>query len=173
MGLFLTGLMVGRTPEFVGKKIGASEIRLIMIYTLIGPVAVLLLTALAVVNPAGLAGLSTNSGPHGLSEILFAYSSNFTNHGQAFVGLSSNSLFYNVTTVVAMLLGRFGLVLPALALAGRFALQPQRVDTPGTLPTDSLLLASVNVGTIIIVGALTYFAVVALGPIIEHVLLFS
>jgi K+-transporting ATPase ATPase A chain len=169
LGLFITGLMVGRTPEYVGKKIQASEIKLVMIYTLIAPLAVLLLTAAAVVAPAGLAGLTTNSGPHGLSEILIAFSSNFTNNGQAFAGLSSNSLFYNLTTVVAMLLGRFGLAIPALALSGRFAIQPRREPTPGSLPTDSLLFASVIIGTVVIVGALTYFAVVALGPIIEHI----
>jgi K+-transporting ATPase ATPase A chain len=173
LGLFITGLMVGRTPEYVGKKIQASEIKLIMIYTLVAPVAVLLLTAAAVVAPTGLAGLTTNGGPHGLSTILFAYSSNFTNNGQTFGGLSGNSLFYNLTTVVAMLLGRFGLAIPALALAGRFAMQPRRVPSPGTLPNDTPLFASVIVGTVVIVGALTYFAVVALGPIIEHILLFS
>ena len=171
LGLFITGLMVGRTPEYLGKKIQEREIKLIMIYTLIGPLALLLLTAVAVVTPAGLAGLTTNSGPHGLSEILFAYSSNFTNNGQTFAGLSANSPFFNLTTVVAMLLGRFGLAIPALMLAGRFGSQPHRAPTPGTLPTDTSLFASVIMGTVLIVGALTYFAVVALGPIIEQLLL--
>jgi len=173
LGLFLIGLMVGRTPEYVGKKIQPTEIKLIMIYTLVAPVAVLLLTAVAVLAPAGLAGLTTNNGPHGLSEILYAYSSNFTNNGQTFGGLSSSSLFYNLTTVVAMLLGRFGLAIPALALAGRFAIQPRREPSPGTLPTDSVLFASVILGTVVIVGALTYFAVVALSPIIEQIQLFA
>jgi potassium-transporting ATPase potassium-binding subunit len=171
LGLFITGLMVGRTPEYLGKKIQEREIKLIMIYTLIGPLALLLLTAVAVVTPAGLAGLTTNSGPHGLSEILFAYSSNFTNNGQTFAGLSANSPFYNLTTVVAMLLSRFGLAIPALMLAGRFGSQPHRAPTPGTLPTDTSLFASVIIGIVLIVGALTYFAVVALGPIIEQLLL--
>jgi potassium-transporting ATPase potassium-binding subunit len=170
LGLFITGLMVGRTPEYLGKKIQEREIKLIMIYTLIGPLALLLLTAVAVVTPAGLAGLTTNSGPHGLSEILFAYSSNFTNNGQTFAGLSANSPFFNLTTVAAMLLGRFGLAIPALMLAGRFGSQPHRAPTPGTLPTDTSLFASVIIGTVLIVGALTYFAVVALGPIIEQLL---
>ena len=170
LGLFITGLMVGRTPEYLGKKIQEREIKLIMIYTLIGPLALLLLTAVAVVTPAGLAGLTTNNGPHGLSEILFAYSSNFTNNGQTFAGLSANSPFYNLTAVVAMLLGRFGLAIPALMLAGRFGSQPHRAPTPGTLPTDTPLFASVIIGTVLIVGALTYFAVVALGPVIEQLL---
>ncbi len=170
LGLFITGLMVGRTPEYLGKKIQEREIKLIMIYTLIGPLALLLLTAVVVVTPAGLAGLTTNSGPHGLSEMLFAYSSNFTNNGQTFAGLSANSPFYNLTAVVAMLLGRFGLAIPALMLAGRFGSQPHRAPTPGTLPTDTPLFASVIIGTVLIVGALTYFAVVALGPVIEQLL---
>jgi K+-transporting ATPase ATPase A chain len=171
LGLFITGLMVGRTPEYIGNKIQRSEITLIMIYTLIGPVALLLLTALAVVTPAGLAGLTTNHGPHGLTAILFAYGSNFTNNGQTFASLSSNSPFYNITTVVAMLLGRFGLAIPALALAARFGAQPRRASTAGTLPTDTPLFAGVIIGTALIVGALTYFAAVALGPIIEQILL--
>ncbi len=171
LGLFITGLMVGRTPEYVGNKIQQGEIKLIVIYTLIGPVALLLLTALAVVTPAGLAGLTTNHGPHGLTEILYAYSSNFTNNGQTFAGLSANSPFYNITTVVAMLLGRFGLAIPALALAARFGAQPQRTPTAGTLPTDTPIFAGVIIGTAAIVVALTFFAVVALGPIVEQILL--
>ncbi len=171
LGLFITGLMVGRTPEYLGKKIGEREVKLIAIYTLIAPIALLLLTAVAVVAPAGLAGLTTNHGPHGLTEILYAYSSNFTNNGQTFAGLSANSPFYNLTTVVAMLLGRFGLAIPALVLARRFAAQPRRPSTAGTLPTDTPLFAGVIIGTAIILVALTFFAVVALGPIIEQLLL--
>jgi K+-transporting ATPase ATPase A chain len=171
LGLFITGLMVGRTPEYIGNKIGEGEIKLIMIYTLIAPVTVLLLTAVAVVTSAGLAGLTTNHGPHGLTQILYAYSSNFTNNGQTMASLSANSPFYNLTTVVAMLLGRFGLAIPALALAARFAEQPHRTPTAGTLPTDTPLFGGVIIGTVLIVGALTFFAVVALGPIIEHILL--
>jgi K+-transporting ATPase ATPase A chain len=173
LGLFITGLMVGRTPEYLGNKIQESEIKLIAVYTLIGPIALLLLTALAVVTPAGLAGLTTNHGPHGLTTILFGYSSNFTNNGQTFAGLSANSPFYNLSTVVAMLLGRFGLAIPALVLASRFGAQPRRASTSGTLPTDTPLFAGVIVGAALIVGALTYFAVVALGPIVEHILLFT
>jgi potassium-transporting ATPase potassium-binding subunit len=125
----------------------------------------------AAAAPAGLAGLTTNHGPHGLTAILFAYSSNFTNNGQTFASLSANSPFYDITTVVAMLLGRFGLAIPALALAARFGAQPRRAATVGTLPTDTPIFAGVIIGTTLIVGALTYFAVVALGPIVEQLLL--
>jgi K+-transporting ATPase ATPase A chain len=173
LGLFITGLMVGRTPEYVGKKIGEHELKLIAVYTLIGPAAVLLLTALAVVNSGGLAGLTTNSGAHGLTEIFYAYTSSFANNGQAFAGLRANSPFYNISTAVVMLLGRFGLAIPALVLAQRFALQPSRKPTQGTLPTDTLLFGLIIIGTALIVVALTYLPAVALGPIVEHVQLFG
>jgi K+-transporting ATPase ATPase A chain len=159
--------MIGRTPEYLGKRIGPSEMKLLAIYTLIGPVGVLTLAAIAVVTGPGLAGLTTNSGPHGLTEILYAYTSSFANNGQIFGGLSVNSLFYNGMTVAAMLLGRFGLAIPALAFAGLFAWQQSRPMTHGKLKTDSLLFASVVVGTALIVVALTYLPVLALGPIIE------
>ncbi len=173
LGLFLTGLMIGRTPEYVGKRIEPPEMKLLAIYTLIGPLSVLALTAVAVATGLGLAGLTTNSGPHGLTEILYAYTSSFTNNGQTFGGLSANSLFYNGTTAVAMLLGRFGLAIPALAFAGLFARQTNRPMTPGKLKTDSLLFGSVIVGTALIVVALTYLPAVALGPIIEHLRMVS
>jgi potassium-transporting ATPase potassium-binding subunit len=168
LGLFLTGLMIGRTPEYLGKRIEPPEMKLLAIYTLIGPLGVLALIAIAVATGPGLAGLTTNNGPHGLTEILYAYTSSFTNNGQTFGGLSSNSLFYNGTTVIAMLLGRFGLAIPALAFASLFARQTNRPMTAGKLKTDSLLFASVIVGTALIVVALTYLPAVALGPIIEH-----
>jgi potassium-transporting ATPase potassium-binding subunit len=173
LGLFITGLMVGRTPEYVGKKIGEHELKLIAVYTLIGPAAVLLLTALAVVSSGGLAGLTTNSGPHGLTEVLYAYTSSFANNGQTFAGLSANSPFYNISTSVVMLLGRFGLAIPALVLAQRFALQPNRKPTQGTLPTDTLLFGLIIIATALIVVALTYLPAVALGPIVEHLQLFG
>lgn len=171
LGLFITGLMVGRTPEYLGKKLDPSEIKLIALYTLIGPVGVLLLTAIAVVTAPGLAALTTNSGPHGLTEILYAYTSSFANNGQAFAGISANTPFYNTTTAITMLLGRFGLAIPALALAKLFALQPRRSPTAGTLPTDTLLFSTVVVGTAILVVALTYLPAIALGPVIEHILM--
>ncbi len=168
LGLFITGLMVGRTPEYLGKKLDPSEIKLVALYTLIGPAGVLLLTAIAIVTGPGLAALTTNGGSHGLTEIFYAYTSSFANNGQAFAGISANTPFYNITTAIAMLLGRFGLAIPALALAKLFALQPQRAATAGTLPTDTFLFSTVVVGTAIIVVALTYLPAVALGPVVEH-----
>src|SRR5262245_33982556 len=168
LGLFVTGLMVGRTPEYVGKRIGEHEVKLIAVYTLIGPAGVLLLAALASVTSAGLAGLTTNSGAHGLTEILYTYTSSFGNNGQTFAGLSANSTFYNVTTAVVMLFGRFGLAIPALLVAQRVALQPTRQPTRGTLPTDTVLFGVIVIGTAAIVVALTYLPVIALGPLIEQ-----
>ena len=173
LALFITGLMVGRTPEYVGKKIGPPEMKLIMIYTLLGPAAVLVLAGLASVTDAGTSALTTNSGPHGFTEIVFAYASAVANNGQAFAGLSANSAFWNVTTVVAMLVGRLGLGVAALALAGRFGLQPTRQVSLGTLQTDSWLFGGVVVGTAIVVVALNYFPALALGPIIEHLKLIA
>jgi len=168
LGLFAAGLMVGRTPEYAGKTIGATEMKLIMLYALAAPVAILIPTAIAVRVPAGLAGLTTNTGPHGYTEILFAFASCFANNGQSFAGLSANSLFYNVATAVAMMMGRFGLAVPALALAGRFGAQGRRPATAGTLPTDSLLFGFVVIATALVVGALCYLPALCLGPIAEQ-----
>ncbi|MBO0789414.1 MAG: potassium-transporting ATPase subunit KdpA [Ktedonobacteraceae bacterium] len=173
VGLFLTGLMIGRTPEYLGKKIEPSEMKLVAIYALLGPIAVLLFAALAVVTTSGVAGLTTNPGAHGLTEILYAYTSSMTNNGQNFAGLSANSLFYNVTTALAMLIGRFGLAIPALALAELFAKQTSRPMTSGKFRTDSLTFAIVIIGSALIVGALTYVPALALGPIVEHLQLVS
>jgi K+-transporting ATPase ATPase A chain len=167
LGLFITGLMIGRTPEFLGKTLGATEVKLIMLYSLVAPVAVLLPTALAVVLPAGRAGLTTNTGAHGFSEILFAFTSAYGNNGQSFAGLSANSPFYNVMTGVAMLLGRFALVIPALALAGRFA-HAQRRTYEGALPTGTPLFGGVVFATASIVSALTFLPAFALGPLAEQ-----
>ena len=171
IGLFAGGLMVGRTPEYLGKQIGPTEMKLISLYTLLGPATILLLTALAVVTDWGTAGLTTNSGPHGLSEIVFAYTSSLANNGQNFAGLSANTPFYNITTSFAMMVGRFGLALLALALVGHLASQPRRPAGLGTMPTDTLLFAGLVIGTIFIVGGLSYFPVLALGPVVEHLLL--
>jgi K+-transporting ATPase ATPase A chain len=173
IGLFVGGLMVGRTPEYLGKPIGPTEMKLISLYALLGPATILLLTALAVVTARGKAGLITNGVPHGLSEIVFAYASSFANNGQNFAGLNANTPFYNITTALAMMIGRFGLVILALALAGRLALQQRRSAGLGTLPTDSLLFAGLVIGTIVIVGGLSYFPMLALGPVVEHLLLGS
>ena len=171
IGLFVGGLMVGRTPEYLGKQIGPAEMKLVSLYTLLGPATILILTALAVVTDWGKAGLTTNGGPHGLSEVVFAYTSSLANNGQNFAGLNANTPFYNITTALAMMVGRFGLAIPALALAGRLACQPRRPAGPGTLPTDSLLFVGLVIGTIMIVGGLSYFPVLALGPVVEHLLL--
>jgi K+-transporting ATPase ATPase A chain len=171
VGLFLAGLMIGRTPEYLGKTIGITQVKFIMLYTLASPLAVLLLTAIAVVSQSGLAGLTTNDGPHGLTSIMFAYTSSFTNNGQSFAGLSANTVFYNVTTAIAMMVGRFGLAVPALALAGSFAAQGRRPTTLGTMPTYTFTFGVLVVGTALIVGGLSYFPAFVLGPVIEHLLM--
>ncbi|HEY5074262.1 MAG TPA: potassium-transporting ATPase subunit KdpA [Pyrinomonadaceae bacterium] len=171
VGLFLAGLMIGRTPEYLGKTIGITQIKFIMLYTLASPVAILLLTVIAVATHAGLAGLTTNDGPHGLTSIMFAYTSSFANNGQNFAGLSTNSVFYNGTTVIAMMVGRFGLAVPALALAGSFAAQGRRPTTMGTMPTYTFTFGVLVVGTALIVGGLSYFPAIVLGPVIEHLMM--
>jgi len=168
LGLFLTGLMIGRTPQYLGKPLGGLEVRLIVLYTLVMPITVLPLTALALVTRAGLAGLTVNHGPHGLTEIWFAYTSAFANNGQAFSALNANTPFYNITTAVAMMAGRFGLGVIALALAGILARAPKR-SAAGAVPTDTALFGVIIIGTALIVGALTYAAPLVLGPIVEHV----
>ena len=171
VGLFAAGLMVGRTPEYLGKQITIQEMKLVALYTILAPLTVLPLAALALVTDAGLAGLTTNKGAHGLSEILVAYTTSMANNGQNFAGLGANTPFYNITTALAMMVGRFALAIPALALAGLFAQQPRRPATEGTVPTDTPLFAMLTLGTVLIVGALSYFPVLALGPIIEHLAL--
>jgi len=171
VGLFMAGLMVGRSPEYLGKLIGPPELKLIMLYTLITPVVLMVLTAFAVVSKWGLAGLTTNGGPHGFTEIFYTYTSCLANNGQTFAGLSANSPFYNLTTAVAMMAGRFGLAIPALALAGLFAKQRRRPVTAGTLPTDNAAFAFLLIGTALIVGGLSYYAALALGPIVEHLMI--
>jgi K+-transporting ATPase ATPase A chain len=168
LGLFAAGLMVGRTPECVGKTIGATEMKLVLVYALAAPLAILIPTAIAVRVPAGLAALTTNQGAHGYTEILVAFASCFANNGQSFAGLSTNSSFYNVVTAVVMIVGRFGLTVPALALAGRFAAQGRRPMTAGTLATDSVLFGLVLVATALVVGALSYLPALCLGPLAEH-----
>ncbi len=168
LALFLGGLIVGRTPEHLGKQIGPSELKIIAIYTLIGPVTVLALTAFAVVANAGRTGLTTNTGVHGFTEILFAYASAFANNGQTMAGLSANNIFYNTTTIVAMLAGRYVLAVLALALAGRFAAASRRSSSPGTMPSDGVTFAILLTGTALLLGALNFFPALAMGPIVEH-----
>jgi K+-transporting ATPase ATPase A chain len=168
VGLFIAGLMTGRTPEYLGKKIGPGEMKLIAIFSLVTPLAVLFPSAVAVVCNGGLAGLTTNSGPHGFTEILYAYASCCANNGQAMAGLNANSLFYNLTTVPVMLAGRFALAIPALALAGRLAKQGRRSQHAGTLPSDSLLFATVAVSSAVLIVLLSFLPALAMGPLLEH-----
>jgi potassium-transporting ATPase potassium-binding subunit len=168
VALFIGGLMVGRTPEHLGKQIGPAEMKIIAVYTLVGPVTVLALTALAVVTNAGLSGLTTNAGAHGFTEILFAYASAFANNGQSMAGLSANNIFYNLTTIVAMLTGRYVLAVLALALAGRFAAASRRPPSRGAMPSDGMTFGVLLTGTALLVGALNFLPALAMGPIIEH-----
>jgi K+-transporting ATPase ATPase A chain len=170
IAVFLAGLMVGRTPEYLGKKIGPAENKMIMLFALAAPLFVLPLTAIAVSTRAGLSGLTTNTGSHGFTEILFAYSSCFANNGQSFAGLSANTPFYNLTTALAMMVGRFALAIPALAFAACFARQRNTPSSSGTLPTHSFLFGVLLTACLIAMVALSYLPALALGPILERLL---
>jgi K+-transporting ATPase ATPase A chain len=170
VAVFLAGLMVGRTPEYLGKKIGPAENKMIMLFALAAPLFVLPLTAIALSTKLGLSGLTTNGGPHGLTEILFAYSSCFANNGQTFAGLSANTPFYNLTTSLAMMAGRFALAIPALLFATLFARQRNTPASSGTLPTHSFLFGILLTACLITMVALSYLPVLALGPILERLL---
>jgi K+-transporting ATPase ATPase A chain len=167
IAVFLGGLMIGRTPEYLGKKMTAAETRLTILYALLTPAVVLVLTGLALATNAGRAGLVTNTGARGFTEVLFAYASTMANNGQSMAGLNANNAFYNLTTVIAMLAGRFGLAALALRLAGRFAAQRRWPTTAGTLPGDSATFGILVLGTILLVGALSFLPALALGPIAE------
>jgi len=167
LSVFIAGLMVGRTPEYLGKKIESKEMKMAMLYVLVSAVSILGFSALAVVLPAGLAGRQ-NMGPHGLSEILYAYTSGTGNNGSAFAGLSANSLFYNITIGLAMLIGRFMPIVPLMAIAGALAKKTTVPATSGTFPTTGGLFIGLLIGVILIVGALTFFPAYALGPLVEH-----
>ncbi len=170
IAVFLAGLMVGRTPEYLGKKIGPAENKMIMLFALAAPLFVLPLTAIAVSTRAGLSRLTTNGGPHGFTGILFAYASCFTNNGQSFAGLSANTPFYNLTTALAMMAGRFALAIPALAFAACFARQRSTPSSSGTLPTHSLLFGILLTACLITMVALSYLPALALGPLLERLL---
>ena len=167
IAVFVAGLMVGRTPEYLGKKIEAKEVKMAMLAILILPASILGFTALAAVTKAGLAG-PLNAGPHGFSEILYAYTSGTGNNGSAFAGLTANTLFYNVTIGFAMLLGRFFFIVPMLAVAGSLAAKKIVPVSAGTFPTDGGLFVGLLIGVILIIGGLTFFPALALGPIVEH-----
>jgi len=165
--VFIAGLMVGRTPEYLGKKIEAKEVKMAMLAILILPLSLLGFTALAVVLPQGLAG-PLNAGPHGFSEILYAYTSATGNNGSAFAGLTANTPFHNSTLGAAMLIGRFLMIVPMLAAAGSLAAKKIVPPSEGTFPTHGGLFVGLLVGVILIVGGLTYFPALSLGPIVEH-----
>jgi len=167
IAVFVAGLMVGRTPEYLGKKVEAREVKYAMLAVLILTVSILGFAGVAAVVPVALKGLA-NPGPHGLSEILYAYSSATGNNGSAFAGLSANTPYWNATLGVAMLLGRFAYAIPVLAIAGSMAMKPKLGATAGTFPTDGPLFIGLLIGVILIMGGLQYFPALALGPIVEH-----
>jgi len=168
VAMFVAGLMVGRTPEYLGKKLEAKEVKMTILSLLSLPLSILGWTALATVVPAGLAGIA-NTGPHGFSEILYAYTEGTGNNGSAFAGLSANTLFYNTTIGAAMLIGRFIMVIPLLAVAGSLARKKLLAPSAGTFPTNRPLFVGLLVGVILIIGGLTFFPAVALGPVTEQV----
>ncbi len=167
LAVFIAGLMVGRTPEYLGKKIEAREMKLAMLYVLIFPLIILGFAAWSAVAPYGISSLG-NSGPHGLSEILYSFSSGAGNNGSAFAGLDANTRFYNTTLGLTMLAGRFWMILPALAIAGSMVGKKTVVAGPGTFPTDGATFVVLLVSVVVIVGALTFFPALCLGPILEH-----
>jgi potassium-transporting ATPase potassium-binding subunit len=165
--VFIAGLMVGRTPEYLGKKIQAREVQMAMLYALIFPAAILSLTAISAVLPAGLKGLN-NAGPHGLSELLYAYSSTAANNGSAFAGLSGSTYFYNTMLGFNTLVGRFAMIVPMLALAGFLAEKKIAPQSAGTFPVTTPLFVVLLVAVVLVVSALTFFPALALGPLVEH-----
>ncbi|WP_338861344.1 potassium-transporting ATPase subunit KdpA [Mycetohabitans rhizoxinica] len=172
LAVFVAGLMIGRTPEYVGKKIESFEIKMVALVVLLTPFLVLVGTSIGVLSPLGVAGIA-NPGPHGFSEVLYAFSSAANNNGSAFGGLSVNTPFYNVLLAIAMWFGRFGTIVPVLAVAGSLASKKRIATTPGTLPTHGPLFVVLLLGTLVLVGALTYVPSLALGPIVEQLMMIA
>jgi K+-transporting ATPase ATPase A chain len=170
VAVFVAGLMVGRTPEYLGKKIETYEMKMAALIILIPPILVLTGTALAVMTPAGRAGI-LNPGPHGFSEVLYAFSSAGNNNGSAFAGLSANSPFYNTALGMVMLLARYWLTIPIMAMAGSLVAKKQVPVSAGTLPTDRPLFVGWLIGVVVIVGALSFLPALALGPLVEQLML--
>jgi K+-transporting ATPase ATPase A chain len=168
--VFIAGLMVGRTPEYLGKKIGSREVRMAMLYVLVFPAAILTLTAVSVLVTPGLKGVN-NAGPHGFSEILYAFTSTAGNNGSAFAGLTGSTYYYNTLFGLNMLAGRFAMMVPMLALGGFMAERRIAAETAGTFPVDTPLFVGLLIGVIVIVGALTFFPALSLGPVVEHLLM--
>ena len=169
LAVFIAGLMVGRTPEYLGKKIQAYEVKMAMLALLVLTFAILGFTAWAAVSPWGLAGLN-NSGPHGLSEILYAFSSATANNGSAFAGLTANTPWYNITLGVAMLVGRFLMIVPILAMAGSLVQKRYSPPGAGSFPVSGGTFVLLLLGTVLLIGALNFLPVLALGPVVEHFL---
>jgi K+-transporting ATPase ATPase A chain len=171
LAVFIAGLMVGRTPEYLGKKIESFDVKMAMLYVLIFPLSILGFSAAALMMPSlGLSSLA-NLGPHGLSEILYAYTSATGNNGSAFAGLNANTHWYNLSLATAMLVGRFMMIVPMLAVAGNLARKKLVPPSPGTFPVHTPLFTVLLIGVILIVGALTFFPALSLGPILEHLLM--
>jgi K+-transporting ATPase ATPase A chain len=172
LAVFIAGLMIGRTPEYLGKKIQAYEMKMTSIAILVTPVLVLAGTAVAVMLDAGRTGMA-NPGAHGFSEVLYAFSSAANNNGSAFAGLSANTPFYNVLLAIAMWFGRFAMIVPILAVAGSLAAKKRLEVTAGTMPTHGPLFVALLVGVVVLVGVLNYVPALALGPVVEHLQLFG
>ncbi len=172
LAVFIAGLMIGRTPEYLGKKIETHEMKMTSIAILVTPIIVLAGAAVAVLADAGKAGVA-NPGPHGYSEILYAFTSAGNNNGSAFAGLSANTPFYNLLLAVVMALGRFGVIVPVLAIAGSLAAKKRMAVTAGTLPTHGPLFVGLLIGTVLLVGLLNYVPALALGPLVEHLMLWT
>ena len=170
LAVFIAGLMVGRTPEYLGKKIESYDVKMAMLAILILTFTILGFSALAIIKPFGTSSIS-NPGPHGLSQVLYAYVSSAGNNGSAFSGLNANTMWYNTSTAVAQLLGRFFMIIPVLAIAGSLAKKRIVPESVGTFPVTGGLFAVLLVATIVIVGALTFFPALSLGPILEHLLM--
>ena len=170
MAVFIAGLMIGRTPEYLGKKIESFDMKMVAVAILATPVFVLACTSIAVLSPDGRAGIA-NPGPHGFSEILYAFTSAANNNGSAFAGLSANTPFYNVLTAVAMWFGRFAVIVPVLGIAGSLGAKKRLAVTAGTMPTHGPLFVVLLIGTVVLVGALNYVPALALGPVVEHLML--
>jgi potassium-transporting ATPase potassium-binding subunit len=170
LAVFIAGLMVGRTPEYLGKKIEAFDVKMAVLSILVSSLTILIFTAVGVVTKAGLSGI-TNPGPHGFSQILYAYTSSVGNNGSAFAGINANTLWYNTTTALAMLLGRFFTVIPIIAIAGNLAAKKHVPESLGTFPVTGPLFTVLLISVILIVGALTFFPALSLGPILEHLLM--
>jgi len=170
LSVFIAGLMVGRTPEYLGKKIQSFDVQMAMLVVLVFPLVILIFTGISLVAPFGLSSLN-NSGPHGLSEILYAFTSGAGNNGSAFAGLNANTNWFNVTLGFAMLVGRFLMIVPMLAIAGNLGRKKRIPPSPGTFPVTTPLFTGLLVSVILIVGALTFFPALSLGPIVEHLLM--